>query len=225
MATGCDKEVKNVTKSNPDIKPQSIKVQEVASETPEVAQPEEAPAPPKRTITEERTLFGFEGADLDGWEIPYWALEKDDHVGKSIEVSKDFASERESSLKINCDFTGGRWTTALIEVERYMDFSGYDQIAVDIYIPKDTPLGLRAKLIITVGEDWKFTEMTRGIPLIPGEWVAIKADISPGSYDWKRTVPDEAFRADVRKIVIRIESNKRPVYKGPVYIDNLRIGK
>jgi len=47
----------------------------------------------------------------------------------------------------------------------------------------------------------------------------------PGSYDWKRTVPDESFRADVRKIVVRIESNRRPIYKGPVYIDNVKIGK
>jgi len=226
IATGCDREMRSVTESRPTTKPKSVDVQKIVPQkAPKVAKPVEAPTPVKKPITEERILFSFEEDDLGGWEIPYWALEKDDHVAKSIEISKDFASERDSSLKVNSDFPGGRWTASLIELERYMDFSPYDQIAVDIYIPESAPLGLRAKMIITVGENWKFTEMTRGIPLISGEWVSIKADISPGSYDWKRTVPDEAFRTDVRKIVIRIESNRRPVYKGPVYIDNLRIGK
>ena len=175
-------------------------------------------------ITEERVLDSFE-KDEGGWEIPDWALEKDDHVAEKIEVSEDIASEGKQSLKVNCNFPGKSWTAAVVELEQFLDCTPYRQIAVDVYIPKDAPLGLRAKIILTVGDDWKFTEMTRAIPLIPGEWVTIKGNIEPGSYDWKRTVPDESFRADIRKIVVRITSNKRPVYEGPVYIDNVRIGK
>jgi hypothetical protein len=182
------------------------------------------PVPSDKPITEERIIFSFE-KDLQGWEIPEWVLDKKDHVGKDMEISKDVAYEGKSSLKIDCDFPGKTWTAVLIELEQYLDFSPYREIAMDIYTPEDTPLGLRGRMILTVGEGWKFTEMTRAIPLVPGEWTTIKASIEPGSYDWKRTVPDESFRADIRKIAVRIESNKKPVYKGPVYIDSVRIGK
>ncbi|NQU95633.1 MAG: hypothetical protein HQ549_05330 [Candidatus Omnitrophica bacterium] len=178
----------------------------------------------REPITEEMVLFSFE-KDEDGWEVPEWALDKDDHVAESIEISSDVASEGNSSLKVNSNFPGRIWSAAIIEHEQYFDFSPYREIAVDVYITEDTPLGLRAKIILTVGDSWKWTEMTRSVPLIPGEWVTIRGDIGPGSYDWKRVLPDETFRQDIRKIVVRVESNKRPVYKGPVYIDNLRIGK
>jgi len=195
--------------------------------TPQATQPSEEaprPVPSQKPISEERVLFSFEGT-TDGFEIPFWTLEKEDHVADSIESTQEFASEGNASLKVNCDFPGKSWTAALVELEQYLDFSPYREVAVDIYIPPDAPLGLRAKLILTVGDDWRFTEMTRTIPLVPGKWVKVSGNIEPGSYDWKRTVPDESFRQDVRKIVVRIESNRVPVYKGPVYIDNIRIGK
>ncbi len=182
------------------------------------------PTPSDKPITEERVLFSFE-KKMGGWEIPTWVLEKDDHVAESIEISKDVADEGNASLKINCDFSGGKWTAGLIELEQFFDFGPYREIAVDVYIPKTAPMGLTGKIIFTVGEGWKFTEMIRSIPLVPGEWVTIRANIEPGSYDWKRIVPDESFRADVRKIAVRIESNKKPIYKGPVYIDSVRICK
>ena len=63
--------------------------------------------------------------------------------------------------------------------------------------------------------------MSRGVRLIPGEWTTITASISEESRDWKRTTVDETFKADVRKIAIRIESNGKPAYSGPIYIDNI----
>lgn len=180
--------------------------------------------PSDKPITEELVLFSFE-RNADGWEVPDWVLEKDDYVGETAEVSQDVASDGNSALKLNCDFSDGAWTAALVELEQYLDFAPYREISVDVYIPKETPLGLRARIILTVGEEWKFTEMTRAIPLMPGEWISIRANIEPGSYDWKRTVPDKSFRADIRKLALRIESNRKPVYKGPVYIDNVKICK
>jgi hypothetical protein len=35
----------------------------------------------------------------------------------------------------------------------------------------------------------------------------------------------EAFRQDIRKIDIRVESNNKPAYSGPFYIDNIRVIK
>lgn len=173
---------------------------------------------------EEKVIFGFE-KDAQGWEIPEWAMEQEDHVAKTVEVSKDFAKEGKGSLKITAAFPGKIWAAALVEDFEYFDWTPYKAISADIYLPKEAPIGLKAKIILTVGENWKFTEMARSIALVPGEWVTITANLLPGSEDWKRTVVDDNFRKDVRKIAIRVESNKKPEYKGPFYIDNVRLMK
>ena len=173
---------------------------------------------------EEKVVFGFE-KDAQGWEIPEWALEQEDHVAKTVEQSKDVANEGAGALKVAASFPGKMWTAALIENFEYFDWTPYKDISCDIYIPKDAPAGLKAKIILTVGENWKFTEMARSIPLVPGQWVTISANLLPGSEDWKKTVVDENFRKDVRKIAIRVESNKQPVYNGPIYIDNVKLTK
>lgn len=210
IITGCGEKEKTVEKKV-SVVPKTV------VETPK-------PVPSDKSITEEKVLFSFEEG-LQGWEIPDWAYEKDDHVAESIEVSSDFASEGKSSLKVDTDFTKNTWMAALIEYMQYFDFSPYRELAVDMYVPKEAPLGLKGKIIITVGDSWTFTEMARSVPLIPGEWVTIRASLEPGTYDWKRVVPDESFRQDVRKIALRVESNKKPTYAGPVYIDSVRIGK
>lgn len=173
---------------------------------------------------EEKVVFGFE-KDTQGWEIPEWALEQEDHVAKTVEVSKDFAKEGKSSLKIASAFPGKIWSAALVEDFEYFDWTPYKSISADVYIPKEVPVGLKAKIMLTVGEGWKFTEMARSIALVPGEWVTITANLAPGSEDWKKTIVDDNFRKDVRKIAIRVESNRKPEYKGPIYIDNIRLTK
>jgi hypothetical protein len=173
---------------------------------------------------EDKVVFGFE-KDAQGWEIPEWAIEQEDHVAKSIEASKDFSSEGYGSLKVIAAFPGKVWTAALVEDFEYFDWTPYKSVSVDVYVPKEAPVGLKAKLIITVGENWKFTEMARSLALVPGEWVTISANLLPGSEDWKKTVVDDNFRKDVRKVAVRIESNKKPEYNGPIYIDNLRLTK
>jgi hypothetical protein len=34
---------------------------------------------------------------------------------------------------------------------------------------------------------------------------------------------DKAFKEDVRKVTVRIESNRKPAYTGPIYIDNITV--
>lgn len=173
---------------------------------------------------EEKVLFSFE-KDTQGWEIPEWALEQEDHVAKSIEVSKDFAKNGTQSLKVMSAFPGKIWSAAVIEDFEYFDWTPYKAISADIYIPKEAPVGLKSKIILTVGESWKFTEMARSVALVPGEWVTVTANLAPGSEDWKKTVVDDNFRKDVRKVSVRVESNKKPEYSGPIYIDNIRLEK
>ncbi|MEE9500126.1 MAG: hypothetical protein V3V42_02410 [Candidatus Omnitrophota bacterium] len=168
----------------------------------------------------DKVLFSFE-RDSEGWEIPDWAYEQaDSYVGEEIAVTKDVAKEGESSLKLATNFPGGRWNGAIVEVMEFFDWTEFSRISCDIYLPEDAPRGLKAKLVLTVGESWKWTEMSRSIKLEQGKWITISANLKPGSEDWKRTKPTDEFRADVRKIAIRVESNKA-AYKGPVYIDNI----
>jgi hypothetical protein len=169
-----------------------------------------------------KVLFGFE-ENIPNWEIPDWCFEKPDYVGESIAISNKFAKEGKSSLELMADFPGAKWTAAYVEIQQYFDWTLYKTISADIFLPKDAPFGLQARIILTVGKDWVWTEMARLVKLMPGEWTIITASIVPGSTDWRRTEVNDKFRADVRKLGIRIESNMRPVYSGPIYIDNIRV--
>ncbi len=184
--------------------------------------PKAVPRPERPRAKKKMVLYDFEG-DIQGWEIPDWVVEKPDHVATSIGLSKDYKSEGSTSLKVVADFPGRVWTAALVEVLEYFDWTPYERISCDVYIPEDAPEGLRAKLILTVADNWKFTEMSRSIFLMPGKWTTIRANLMPDSDDWKRTVVDDAFREDVRKVVVRIESNKGPRYSGAIYIDNIKV--
>ncbi len=171
---------------------------------------------------EGEVIFGFE-EKIPTWEIPDWCFEKEDYVGENIAISTKFASEGKSSLELMADFPGARWTAAYIEAVEYFDWTPYKSLSADIFLPEDAPYGLKAKMILTVGEDWKWTEMSRLAKLVPGEWTTITASIIPGSADWRRTEVTDEFRTDVRKLGIRVESNMKPVYSGPIYIDNVRL--
>jgi len=190
----------------------------VQTEQQPIAGPSSAP------ITEERTFYDFE-TGLGGWEVPMWAEGKVDHVAKNLQTSQDFASKGKTSMKMDTNFPGGMWTSGLVEIQQYLDLSPYRVISVDIYLPKGAPLGLKGKMILTVGETWKFVEMNSSTPLLPGEWVTVTGSIEPGSYDWKRVIPDEKFAEDIRKVAIRVESNRKPKYSGPIYVDNVRVGR
>ena len=170
----------------------------------------------------ETIIFGFEGS-LQGWEVPDWAYEKPDHVQREIEVSSSVASEGTSSMEIDAEFPGGRWTGAIVEIMQYFDWSDYTTLACDLYIPEDAPVGLKAKIILTVGDSWKWVEMSKAYDLKPGKWVTMIADLKPGSIDWRRVEVDDRFRRDIRKMDIRVESNNKPAYTGPIYIDNVRV--
>lgn len=213
IVSGCGKKEEGPLKMKPSVEKGAEVQQKVV------------PVPSTKPITEERTYFDFEMPDLNGWELPQWVLGKTDYVAKEVSFSEEVSSKGKGSMKVVSDFPGGQWTAALVEIEQYLDLSHYRVVRADIYLPPDAPVGLKAKLILTVGDNWKFIEMSRSVPLVPGEWATITANIEPGSYDWKRVVPDEEFAEDVRKIAIRIESNRKPQYSGTIFIDNVRVGR
>lgn len=181
-----------------------------------------SPVDPIR-VRNEKVLYDF-SLDAEGWIIPAWASEQPDHIAESVSVSYDIALLGDRSLKVVSSFPGGYWTASLVEISHYLDLRKYDVILMDVYLPPDAPEGLRAKMILTVKDNWDFVEMSRSIRLVPGEWTNIAASLKKDSIDWKRTKVDEEFKSDVRKIALRVESDKRPVYSGPFYLDNIRVG-
>jgi len=170
-----------------------------------------------------KVLFGFE-KNVEGWEIPDWAYEQDDYVGEEIVSSTDVAKEGKRSLKFIVAFPGGRWNGAITEIMEYFDWTPYGTISCDVYLPAEASRGLKASIVLTVGDNWKWTEMSRSFKLVPGEWTHIAAGLKPGSADWKRTIVTDEFRSDVRKLAVRISSNK-DAYDGPIYIDNILLGE
>lgn len=171
----------------------------------------------------DKVLYDFE-KDTEGWEIPDWALEQNDYVGENLTTSDKVVKTGKSSLELDVNFPEGRWSGAVCEIMEYFDWTPYSSISCDVYLPETAPVGLRAKIVLTVGEDWVWTEMSRSVKIKPGEWTSISANLKPGSADWRRVKPTDEFRADVRKIAIRVESNK-PAYKGPIYIDNIKLSE
>jgi len=171
----------------------------------------------------DKVLFGFERG-VEGWEIPDWAYEQDDYVGEEIASSTDVAKEGKKSLNLIVAFPGGRWNGAITEIMEYFDWTPYKTISCDVYLPADAPRGLKANMVLTVGDNWKWTEMSRSFKLVAGEWTHITASLEPGSSDWKRTIVTDEFRADVRKLAIRVSSNK-DAYKGSIYIDNILLSE
>ena len=171
----------------------------------------------------EIVLYSFE-KDPQGWEMPDWALGKTDYIAKQIGISEFHASSGKYTLEVDAEFTGGpKWECAYVErVVDVTDWSPFQYLSVDVMLPKEAPQGLRVRIILTVGEGWKWTEMNRSFPLTPGEWTVVKADLGPDSLCWRRFI-DDSFRADVKKMGIRVESNGKIAYKGPIYIDNVKL--
>jgi len=171
----------------------------------------------------EMVIVDFEEG-LQDWGIPDWELTSPDYAAKGASPSLDFTSQGKGSLQLQVAFPGKRWAGAYVEQMMYVtDWGSFDAILADVYLPYNAPKGLKARIILTVGEEWTWTEMNRALALKPDQWTTIKATLKPGSLDWK-FFPDESFRKDVRKVGIRIESDDA-AYTGPVYIDNIRLIK
>jgi hypothetical protein len=171
-----------------------------------------------------RSLFNFEGS-LEGWKIPDWAFAKADNAAVAVTASTTIASRGTSSLRTSVKFLPKMWSGSYVEIEKdpanFMDFSAFEYLLVDIYIPEDAPKKLNGEVILTVGEGWSWTEMRKAMPLNAGTWTTLWVDITPDSTDWKVRLTDD-LRKDIRKLGVRVSSNYAE-YTGYVYVDNIRL--
>ncbi|MFH1394807.1 MAG: glycan-binding surface protein [Candidatus Omnitrophota bacterium] len=185
------------------------------------------PAPSDETnlsIPRNKILYNFEN-DLNGWEIPLWELDKQDHVARLIDKIDYIASQDKGSLELFVEFPGRTWTAALIEIQQYLNLTNYDSISADVYLPPTAPeTEIRGKLILTACENWDFIEMNHTVRLCPGKWVTITADLTDKSKDWDPIQINDTIRSDIRKLAVRIESYNT-AYNGHICIDNIRVNK
>jgi len=177
--------------------------------------------------------FEFE-KDKEGWEIPDWAVDQANHVGRSLEISEDKSKKGKNSLKLECEFPGDVWTAAVVEYQKDLDLRGFKSISAYIYLPRKAKGDLySARFILTVGP-WYRIEMRTPIALTAGKWNKITCDLDAGDSElayWRSKKKEESVTANlyhVRKIDLRIEYNANPwqagpPYKGPVYVDNIII--
>ena len=172
----------------------------------------------------EIVIYSFEGT-LEGWTIPDWAKSSADYVGLGCQPSQSQSHEGRYALELQTDFPGGHWTGAYVERElEVTDWTPFSRLSVDMYLPPAAPQGLEGRMILSVGEQWTWTEMNQAVPLKPGEWTTLTVNLKPGSMDWK-FFPNDAFRASVRKLGVRVESSGSPAYRGSVYLDNIRMAE
>lgn len=177
--------------------------------------------------------FDFEHGN-QGWSIPEWTIHREDYVGKLMEISSDKFMEQNSAIKLMCDFPRKSWAAAIVEFEAKTGLEAKNVVSADIYIPgKARRCELKARIIITVGPDWKVME-GKFVHLEHGQWNKVAADFDDftlkagGGSDQNSSVSIEP--ESIKKIAIRIEREATPWnplrrYKGPVYIDNVTVGK
>ena len=177
-----------------------------------------------QTHPAEIVLYGFEGT-LDGWRIPEWARSSSEYVAEDAIASRGYAREGHYALEVSTEFPDGRWACAYVEHDvEVTDWTPFGRLSADVYLPADAPPGLQGRIILTVGGRWLWTEMARSVPLVPGAWTTLTVDLKPGSMDWPFDL-DDAFRADVRKVGVRIEAENGPAYRGSVFIDQVRLAE
>jgi hypothetical protein len=161
----------------------------------------EAPA----SATEVTQLYSFE-PDTEGWVLAdFWT------AVTAAEHSSEMANAGESSLALTSSFSGTEWQEggAFVDVPEGTDWSAYDQLTADVYVPEGADNFL-AQVFTKTGDEWTWTN-TSDFPLVAGQWNTITADLS--------TLGD---LTNVREVGIKIGTSST-AFEGTFYVDNVSL--
>jgi len=165
---------------------------------------------------------------IHNWRTPEWSTQREDHIISEMYVDKSFSRDGGVSLKLVVDFPGQEWRAGIVETEGEFDLTIYKSFSCEVYLPKNAPSGIEARLIFVTGENYIWFEMEKPISLDPGRKTKLFASLRRGVRCWsdgdKTMRLTDELKSEIRKLAIRIESNKAR-YQGPVYIDNIRLKK
>ena len=150
------------------------------------------------------SLHSFE-SDEEGFVLAdYWS------GGSGIAITDADASDGSQSVAITVSFNGTEWQEAGIYLQPGgLDWSGYNEFAVDVFVPEGATDQL-AQIFIKTGDDWTWAN-TPDIPLLAGEWTTVTADLS--------TMGDMSA---VQEYGIKVGTGAT-AFEGDILIDNFRL--
>lgn len=173
-------------------------------------------------FAEEHTLCDFERPD-HGWMIGM-SEEVGPHAaglpqGTPAGIRRMGAAQGRSALLLPAAFPGELWT----HVQPDADWSAYDELALDIYLPPNAPKWIQALFVIRDRDLWWYQAMPV-LWLEPGKWQTVRFDISGDSAQWKAQNHMKAWDGyatqRVRLFGVRLFSSA--AFRGAILIDNVR---
>ncbi|MFH1665099.1 MAG: hypothetical protein ABIA77_03020 [Candidatus Omnitrophota bacterium] len=174
-----------------------------------------------------KTVYNCE-QDVQNWEIPDWSVWEDDYVFPVLAIDKNFSNRAELGLKLTVSFPAEEWRAGIVETEGFFDLTLYRKLVCDIYLPRSAPKGIWARIIIVSGNEYLWIEMVDPVFLTPGRRTTVSGNLKYGNRAWRysgeATMMTDELKSDIRKIAIRVESDGA-AYKGPVYIDRIKLVK
>jgi hypothetical protein len=147
-------------------------------------------------------VYSFEDG-LDGW-----ALVADWTGGIGVAASNE-STDGAGSLELSAAYTGGSWQEAGAFVQADMDWSQYETVTLDIYVPEEANDFL-AQVYTKTGDAWTWTN-SPDIHLNPGDWNPVSVPLS--------ALGDVSA---IREFGVKIGSSTA-VYHGEFRIDNVRL--
>ncbi len=122
------------------------------------------------------------------------------------------------AMKVDIDLPSATYPEA--EYTKTLNFSGYDSLLADIYLPAGSSTDITFQLVTkSTGWNWCPSSIAY-IPSATGTWLTYSVPISSfASYDETKTFN----LAEILQVVIQMYSEKG--FKGSAYIDNVRYKK
>ena len=140
-----------------------------------------------------------------------WALVDSWTAGQSAAVSTEKASDEAASMALTASYVGGAWHEAGLSVqpERGADWSAYQGISMEVYVPEDTGSFI-AQIYTKTGDAWTWTN-SEDVQLSPGDWNIVRVPVS--------SLGDVS---DIHEFGIKIGSSTAS-YGKTFYVDNVRL--
>ena len=176
----------------------------------------------KAARTEERLLYGFERAD-HGWTVGSSEDPKSAWPGlprgAATGIKRTAAPQGKSALLLQAALPGQLWA----HVEPDANWSAYDSILFDVYLPPHAPKWIQLLAVIRDRDLWWYQAM----PLIwlePGKWQTVRLDVSPSSVEWKAQNHMKAWDGYATQMVrlFGVRFFSHAAFRGAILMDNVR---
>lgn len=152
------------------------------------------------------------------WSVAYDIARRE----AKLKLSGEYTSQGKGALSLQADYPGETAIRKVVEE----DWSGFNRLAFDIYIPPDAPSDMRVMIYLRDPDLWWYESLLEPY-LRPGDWTRLIVDLTGRSTNWvpqghsKPYSPQILWR--VREIGLRFFGHR--AYKGAVYIDNINLWK